>query len=85
MLGKELTDGLKEIEDKQINDLKIAGNRWKITSVLGNTATVFDGNQYGNTVLEPKGADLSFLCGNCGNYGPWWGNRCLTCGVMSDD
>lgn len=84
-IGKKTTLEAKEIEDKQIKELKTSAHRWTVISVQGNIANVTDGRLSGYTVIDPKSVDPSFMCGNCGSYGPWNGTRCLTCGVMSDD
>lgn len=84
-IGKQITPEVKEIEDKQLKELKTFGHHWTVTSVQGNIANVTDGRVGGYTVIDIKGVDPSFICGNCGSNGPWNGIRCLTCGVMSDD
>lgn len=84
-VGNKASEELKEIEKHQIQELKTYGNIWTVTSVQGNIANVTNGKVGGFTVIETKNIDPSFMCGNCGNYGPWNGSRCLTCGMMSDD
>jgi 5-methylcytosine-specific restriction endonuclease McrA len=36
-------------------------------------------------VPSSRSVDDSFLCPNCGNYGPWSGARCLSCGQLIED
>lgn len=54
--------------------------RWRLAQALGPHAVlVTDGKQAGVV-----GSDITYMCGNCGSYGPWSGARCLTCGHLSD-
>jgi hypothetical protein len=53
---------------------------WTLVDVLSDrVATVTDGERAGYT-----GTNISFMCGNCGSYGPWNGVICLTCGQRSE-
>jgi HNH endonuclease len=56
------------------------GGQWRLLETLGSRAAVVTDGQRAGVV----GTDITFLCGHCGNYGPWNGTRCLTCGQMSD-
>lgn len=52
---------------------------WTLVQALSDrVARVTDGERMGYT-----GTDISFMCGNCGSYGPWNGVICLTCGQRS--
>lgn len=55
---------------------------WAVVRTEGEQDYVKKGNMFGITAHD-KAPDLSWLCGNCKHFGPWDGNRCLTCGVMS--
>ena len=56
------------------------GAKWRLLEAIGpRVAVVTDGERAGIV-----GNDITFLCGNCGSYGPWSGTRCLSCGQMSD-
>ncbi|GGQ88010.1 HNH endonuclease [Streptomyces pilosus] len=52
--------------------------RWNsITPLSADVAFVADGKTGGVT-----GKHISWQCPHCSSYGPWNGNRCLTCGQM---
>jgi hypothetical protein len=59
--------------------------RWRVIhfDVGSNVATVTDGRFAGVTPVVPN-PDISWMCPNCGSYGPWNGVVCLNCGRMSD-
>jgi len=52
---------------------------WKILSIKDDIATVSNGSIIGKTPI--RNYHISYMCSRCGNYGPWDGNRCLTCGT----
>jgi hypothetical protein len=55
------------------------GTRWRLVQSLEHLALVEDGTESGIV-----GNDITYECGHCGNYGPWSGARCLTCGQLSE-
>ncbi len=57
--------------------------KWKVVHLSGNIATVTNGKFAGATPISDH-PDSSWLCPNCGFYGPWNGVRCMTCGQISD-
>lgn len=63
--------------------LHVDPKRWKTVDLTGKIATVTDGRLGGMTPVS-KVPDVSWRCPFCGNYGPWNGIRCLTCGYISD-
>jgi len=58
---------------------------WKVVKVdkSKEIATVVSGNISGITSIS-KNPHSSWLCFNCGHYGPWSGVMCMTCGQKSD-
>ncbi|GAA5701465.1 MULTISPECIES: hypothetical protein [Streptomyces] len=54
--------------------------RWDlVTPLSAEVAFVADGKTGGVT-----GKHISWQCPFCSSYGPWNGNRCLTCGHMDE-
>jgi hypothetical protein len=56
---------------------------WKVTQHEGRIAYVTDGLR-GGVIPTGVNPDASWSCPHCGNYGPWNGVICQTCGRMSD-
>ncbi len=63
--------------------LHVDPRRWKMVGRSGDIATVTDGRLGGMTPVA-QNPHISWQCPHCGSYGPWNGNRCMTCGMMSD-
>jgi hypothetical protein len=55
---------------------------WQVIKELDGENQVTKDGRFGYAPSS-KTPDLSWLCGNCKHFGPWDGNRCLTCGTMS--
>lgn len=86
LIGQKQDDKLIRLEQTQINSLFTYKSNWMVLNVRGNIADVTDGKgRFGYTVLDESIADPSYRCAFCGNFGPWNGTRCLSCGQMSDD
>lgn len=68
---------------KQQIEIHVNPEIWKVISLNGNIATVTDGKSGGITP-NTKIPHVSWTCPYCGEYGPWNGARCLTCGHFSD-
>lgn len=59
-------------------------DRWKIINEPSNDLVmVSDGRLAG---ITPTNANphISWMCPNCGSYGPWNGVMCMNCGMKSD-
>lgn len=56
---------------------------WSIVHERNGLATVTDGIRAGITPVIPN-PHHSWRCLNCGQYGPWNGVICMSCGQMSD-
>lgn len=56
---------------------------WKIVHESNGLATVTDGKRAGITPVASN-PHHTWLCGHCGQYGPWNGVICMSCGKMSD-
>lgn len=57
---------------------------WRITETQNDFYTVVKDGFTGVTPVNPT-IDPKWLCSNCKHYGPWDGNKCLTCGDYSFD
>lgn len=55
---------------------------WQIIKKENGQNHVIKDGRFG-IAPSSKTPDLSWLCGHCKHFGPWDGNRCLTCGRMS--
>jgi hypothetical protein len=73
---------LIELEEKQIEERLLVSGNWKIERINGDIACVSNGRISGLTPI--RNHDISYKCHCCGNYGPWDGTRCLSCGRMDD-
>ena len=62
--------------------LHVDPQRWKLVG-SSDIATVTDGKFRGITPVS-QCPHISWLCPRCLHYGPWNGNKCMTCGMMSD-
>jgi len=56
---------------------------WTVVRNQNGVATVTDGHRAGTTPVSAN-PHHSWVCPTCGNYGPWNGVICLSCGMMSD-
>jgi hypothetical protein len=55
---------------------------WKLVRSKDDYDEVSKDGKFGIT-SNADVPDLSWLCSNCNHFGPWDGNRCLTCGTLS--
>ena len=60
------------------------GPSWVVIEDHGRVAVVARNGLVGYAPTDVK-PDLSYFCFGCGNYGPWNGSRCLSCGRVSFD
>lgn len=56
---------------------------WTVVRNINGIATVTDGRRAGIAPVGPN-PHHSWECPTCGNYGPWNGVICMSCGRMSD-
>lgn len=56
---------------------------WTVVRDANGLATVTDGKRVGITPTAPN-PHHSWQCPTCGNFGPWNGVICMSCGRMSD-
>ncbi|MHC2289851.1 hypothetical protein [Bradyrhizobium barranii] len=67
----------------EIHEFRISPNHTVIYE--GETYRIIRTN-YGVGYMPSQGAvDISFQCPQCGNFGPWSGARCVSCGHLIDD
>ena len=57
---------------------------WLVTNTNNGFYTLSKDGMSGITPTNPT-IDPQWLCVNCKHYGPWDGNKCLTCGKFSYD
>lgn len=56
---------------------------WTVTDIDSRNHSLFVTNgKIGGSVPYDEEPDRSWFCGVCHQYGPWNGNRCLTCGNL---
>ncbi len=75
---------VEKSQEKEQEKLAHLPAGWRIVSIDSNgLATVTNGNLAG---ITPTGANASihWQCPNCGQYGPWNGVMCMSCGMKSD-
>lgn len=79
-VNAELRDATGEHIERLHPALELLYGKWRLAEALSDqVARVTDGERLGYT-----GTDISFMCGNCGSYGPWNGVICLVCGQRSE-
>ncbi|MGZ3789863.1 MAG: PIN domain-containing protein, partial [Bacteriovorax sp.] len=79
MIGVKLPKDVVDAETEYLKSFIPSG--FTIMSDKDNYFVVSDGNKGG---IVYKGYDIQNLCPNCGNYGPWNGVICMSCGMRSD-
>ncbi|MBU3188745.1 PIN domain-containing protein [Clostridium bowmanii] len=90
-IGEQPNEEIVKIEKEQMDASKVntMGSKlcvpdyWNIKKIDGNIAFVTDGKRAGYTSSQ-QNPDISFMCPYCGNYGPWNGVMCLSCGQRSE-
>ena len=85
-VGVSTSDETKEYDDEQLLKQEepltlLIPNDWELVEVLGDFATVRRSGFTGWTPI--RNIDPSYSCPHCGQYGPWSGTICLSCGIRS--
>lgn len=91
VIVKRVSDAVKalgQIPSPALQDAELAMQThrlldpaWKIVRVDGVMAVVEKDGKIGRTPIGPE-PDQGWLC-SCGEYGPWNGVRCMSCGTPS--
>ncbi|AFQ44902.1 PIN domain-containing protein [Desulfosporosinus meridiei] len=81
IIGQTPLDEMVELEEDQIQEA-LLDYKWKVVKDYGDRAVVTDGIKSG--IMPISNYDSSWICPFCGNFGPWNGVRCMSCGRISD-
>lgn len=87
IIGERPTEEIAELEDEQVKEI-ISDDA--IHQDMINAGWRFSHKERGEIIFESgnvrgyTGSHISYLCPNCGKYGPWNGVMCLSCGNRSE-
>ncbi|GEM_PF-3286834 len=87
IIGENPNEDIIKIEEEQVK--KDNNHDLWIESVIPSGWEEVDRKAYSTTVRRGQsvgytGRDISYMCHYCGNYGPWNGVICLSCGHRSE-
>lgn len=79
IIGQTPSKAIEEFDKENKNRISLRiPDGWEIVSINDDIATVKRGGMWGETPVRNHSPD--YICFNCGNYGPWNGIRCCSCG-----
>jgi 5-methylcytosine-specific restriction endonuclease McrA len=67
-----------------LGSIRLANGFEVVQNLTGDLVIVRAENGSVGLSTKAENPDWSWICSTCGALGPWNGNRCLTCGRMSD-